>query len=188
VAASVLRNPLTDRIRQQGTREAEVLKGLANLQKAGPKHLANGLPEWSEDDGLVFHRGRLYVPSDLELHRDVLKQCHDNPTAGHPGEHGTYELLNRSFWWPQARAFVKKYVEGCEVCSKRKHHLHPHATTQPLPVPHAPWESIGVDLVTQLPKADGFDAIAVFTDHFSKMIHSIPCTSDIDSEGVADLF
>ncbi|KAJ3538280.1 hypothetical protein NMY22_g5229 [Coprinellus aureogranulatus] len=44
------------------------------------------------------------------------------------------------------------------------------------------------DLVTQLPKSNGFDAIAVFTDHFSKMIHALPCTSDINSEGVADLF
>ncbi|KAJ3550669.1 hypothetical protein NMY22_g303 [Coprinellus aureogranulatus] len=187
-ATTLLRNPLADRIRQQGTREAEVLKGLAELEKNGPKRLANGLPDWSEEDGLVFHKGRIYVPSDLELRQAVLKQCHDDPTAGHPGEHGTYELLSRSFWWPQARAFVKKYVEGCEVCSKRKHHQHPRSNLQPLPVPDGPWESIGVDLVTQLPKSNGFDAIAVFTDHFSKMIHALPCTSDINSEGVADLF
>ena len=63
-ATTLLRNPLADRIRQQGTREAEVLKGLAELEKNGPKRLANGLPDWSEEDGLVFHRGRIYVPSD----------------------------------------------------------------------------------------------------------------------------
>ncbi|KAJ3515859.1 hypothetical protein NMY22_g14343 [Coprinellus aureogranulatus] len=99
--------PGTPTVSQQGTREAEVLKGLAELEKNGPKRLANGLPDWSEEDGLVFHKGRIYVPSDLELRQAVLKQCHDDPTAGHPGEHGTYELLSRSFWWPQARAFVK---------------------------------------------------------------------------------
>lgn len=187
-ATTLLQNPLVERIRQHGNREAEVLKALAELTRTGPARLTGGLPDWSEKEGLVFHKGRLYVPPDPELRQAVVRQCHDDPTAGHPGEHGTYELLTRSFWWPQARAFVKKYVEGCETCSRRKHHLHPRSDTQPLPTPDGPWESIGVDLITQLPKAKGYDAIAVFTDHFSKMIHALPCTSDINSEGIADLF
>ncbi|KAJ3497923.1 hypothetical protein NMY22_g19651 [Coprinellus aureogranulatus] len=131
-AITLLRNPLADHIRQQGTHKAEVLKGLAKLEKNRPKQLANGLPDWSEEDGLA-----------------VLKQCHNNPTAGHPGKQGT------------------------SLCQ------------EPLPVPDGPWESIGVDLVIQLPKSNGFDAIAVFTD---KMIYALPYTSDINSEGIADLF
>jgi hypothetical protein len=55
-------------------------------------------------------------------------------------------------------------------------------------VPDGPWESVGVDLITQLPEAHGFDAIIVFTDFFTKQIHAIPCTSDISSEGAADIY
>ena len=103
----------------------------------------------------------MYVPPDQELRRDVLRMCHDSPTAGHPGVHGTMELLEARFWWPTIRSFAEKYVEGCEDCSRRKTIRHPQASMQPLDVPAGPWEQVGVDLITQLPKAHGFDAIMV---------------------------
>jgi hypothetical protein len=55
-------------------------------------------------------------------------------------------------------------------------------------VPHGPWESVGVDLITQLPLAHGSDAIIVFTDHFSKQIHALPCPNRINAEMVADIY
>ena len=67
LAASSFINPLEGRIREASEREAEVLVALDQLQKEGLKKRANGLPEWQEDDGLVYHRGRVYVPDDLEL-------------------------------------------------------------------------------------------------------------------------
>ena len=183
-----LRNPLEDRIRQASSREAEVLEGLAQLRKGGPRRLANGLPEWEEKEGLVYHKGRVYVPADESLRKDVVKQCHDDPTAGHPGIHSTLELVDRHFWWPHMRAFVRKYVEGCDLCARKKHQSHPRSTTQPLAVPKGPWEEVGVDLITQLPTAHGKDAIIVFTDLFSKMVHVLPCTSDLNSEKMADIY
>ena len=86
------------------------------------------------------------------------------------------------------RAFVKKYVEGCDTCARKKHAIHPRSTTRPLEVPHGPWESVGVDLITQLPKSQGYDAIIVFTDHFSKQIHALPCMTAINAETVADIY
>ena len=86
------------------------------------------------------------------------------------------------------QAFVKKYVEGCDLCARKKHAQHPHASTQPLDVPHSPWESVGIDLITQLPEANHYDAIIVFTNHYSKLIHALPCTSDISTEGVANIY
>ena len=137
---------------------------------------------------MVRHNGRIYVPDDGDLRQEVLQQCHNHPTAGHPGVHGTYELVDRHYWWPSARAYVKKYVDGCDVCARKKHQSHPRSTTQPLGTPDGPWESVGVDLITQLPEANGYDAVIVFTDHFSKMVHVLPCTSNITSEGIADLY
>lgn len=86
------------------------------------------------------------------------------------------------------RAFIKKYVDGCDTCVRKKHRQHPRSTTVPLDVPHGPWEEVGVDLITQLPDAHGKDAIIVFTDLFGKMIHAIACTSNITSEGAADIY
>ena len=100
IAATTLVNPLEDRIRQASVREAEVLEGLRGLKTKGPSRLANGLLEWEEDNGLVYHRGKVYVPPDEELRKEVVRQCHDDPTAGHPGLHRTLDLVDTHFGWP----------------------------------------------------------------------------------------
>lgn len=93
-------NPLEDRIRKASDREALILEGLAKLKRLGPRKLVNGLVEWEEENGLVYHKGKVYIPKTDNLRREVVKQCHDDPTAGHPGTHTTLELVERQFWWP----------------------------------------------------------------------------------------
>ena len=188
IAASVLHNPLEDRIRQASQREAQVLEGLRELKQKGLQRLANGIAEWEEDEGLVYHKGRVYVPPDNGLRTEVLQQCHDHPSAGHPGIHGTLDLVSTHFWWPTLRSFVEKYVEGCETCARKKLQRHPRAVTQPLEVPTGLWEEVRVDLITQLPDSNGYDTILVCTDLFGKQIHAIPCTTNISAEGVADIY
>lgn len=188
IAASAFANPLKDRIREASEKEAEVLEALEKLKSGGLKRLANGLPEWEEDNGLVYHHGRVYVPPDLDIRKEVLRQCHDAPTAGHPGIHATFDLVSSNYWWPTMRSFVDKYVEGCDTCARKKLCRHPRAVTHPLDVPQGVWEGVDVDLITQLPMSNGFDAILVCTNLYSKQVHAIPCLTSINAEGVADLY
>ena len=44
-----------------------------------------------------------------------------------------------------------------------------------------------MDFVTGLPSAEGYDAICVIVDWFTKKRHLIPCTTTIDAEGFAEL-
>ena len=54
---------LGDQIRQASQREAEVIEGLRSIDKTAPKALADGVARWEEDNGFVYHMGRLYVPN-----------------------------------------------------------------------------------------------------------------------------
>jgi hypothetical protein len=46
---------------------------------------------------------------------------------------------------------------------------------------------MGVDLITGLPQIGKYDAIVVYIDHYSKQVHVLPTTSDVDAEGIADI-
>lgn len=188
-AASALSDPsdLEQRIRDSSAHDSEVAEALATLKQKGPRKLVNGTPEWEESDGLIYYKGKLYIPDDKDLRSEIVKTCHNSPSAGHPGRNGTLELVQQFYWWPRMGQFIERYVLGCDQCQRMKPASHPRATLQPQPVPDGPWQFIGVDLITQLPKSRGFDSICVYVDHYSDQCHLIPCTTKINAEGVADL-
>ena len=59
---------------------------------------------------------------------------------------------------------------------------------RPLELPSSKWAHITTDLVTDLPKSNGYTAIAVFMDKLAKMIHLAPCTKDVTAIEYAKLF
>jgi hypothetical protein len=88
---------LEKRIKDCLDRESSVAEALKSLKAKGPCRLLNGLLEWEEQDRLVYYKGKLYIPNNKELCGDIVKSCHDSPAAGHPGKHGTLELVSRLY-------------------------------------------------------------------------------------------
>ena len=85
--------------------------------------------------------------------------------------------------------FVEKYVTGCDTCTHTKNrHQQVHGPLQPNATPTASWQTISCDLITQLPKSSGYDAIFVIIDRLTKQAHFIPTTSNVDAPGIAKLF
>ena len=64
----------------------------------------------------------------------------------------------------------------------------PDGLLEPLPVPERPWESVTMDFIVGLPKADGFGSIMVVVDRFSKYATFIPATKECPVEEAARLF
>ena len=55
-------------------------------------------------------------------------------------------------------------------------------------IPEKPWSHILADFITKLPLAQGYDAILVVCNHFSKMVHFIATMEKTSAEGLAKLF
>ena len=87
--------------------------------------------------------------------------------------------------------FLHKFISGCADCQAAKVNTHPTVSgLSPLAVEHPlPFSSILVDLITGLPVFHGYDSVMVMVDHgLMKGVIYCPCTKNIDSEGVAQLF
>ncbi|KAF8755227.1 hypothetical protein RHS01_05546 [Rhizoctonia solani] len=141
---------------------------------------------WEED--LLWYRGKLVVPDSETLKEQLLKEFHNSPLAGHPGQQRTLKLLSRNYWWPGMKSSAKEWVECCPTCqaNRRAHAL--VIALKPLEVPPYPFHTISYDFITGFPKSNGHDAILVVIDSFSKFGHFIPTTKKVTSKGLAELF
>ena len=109
--------------------------------------------------------------------------------TGHPGRYKTHELITRNYWWPGIHRDIRKYVEGCGECQRVKPiRQSPHNPLHPHDVPSEPWQVISVDLIGELPESQGYNAICVVVDRFTKQIHVLPTNTTIILEGMAKLY
>lgn len=114
-----------------------------------------------------------YAPQNLR-HR-VMQWVHTFVSSGHPGISLTLHLLKNSFWWTSMTKDVTAYVKACQVCAQSKTPKElPSGLLQPLPIPQRHWSHLSIDFVTDLPLSNGFTAILVIIDRFSKSCRLVP--------------
>lgn len=83
-----------------------------------------------------------------------------------------------------------QYVLSCDACQRNKPCTHaPLGLLQPLPIPSRPWQQVSMDLITQLPRtAVGHDAIVVFVDKLTKMVHYVATSTSVTAPQLASIF
>jgi hypothetical protein len=84
-------------------------------------------------------------------------------------------------------ALGEQYILGCNKCQCYKPTQHPNFMLQPHKTPTAPWKYIGVDLITQLSRLNGFNSICIYINHYSDQCHLMPCKSNFTAKGAADI-
>jgi len=72
------------------------------------------------EDGRWTRDGRLVVPENSEIRRDLVAAHHDHALAGHPGIANTLKAVAEGYWWLGLREFVTAYVKGCATCQSTK--------------------------------------------------------------------
>ena len=144
--------------------------------------------DWKFIDNSLYFKHRLYIPEPAR--HDLVQSLHESPARGHEGFFRTLHRMQKDYWWPGMSTFLRKFILGCADCQAAKVNTHPTvprlsplAVKSPLPF------SISVDLITGLPDSHGYDSVMVMVDHgLTKGVIYCPCTKNIDSEGVAQLF
>lgn len=151
-----------------------------------PNHTSN----LRKQDGVWWRGSQIVLPNMEAMRKHILYELHDTPYSGHPGRDKTLEAVSRLYWWPGMGKDVKAYVQACPHCQRNKSaNAKPPGLLQPLPTPEHPWDSVSMDLITQLPKTEsGKDAILVVVCRLIKMVHIIPTTCTVGALGVAKLY
>jgi Integrase zinc binding domain len=167
----------------------EYFENLRNPELPREDDVQEFLRPFSMRDNLVLREGLVYIPEDDNLKLQILQQYHDSPTAGHLGQAKTLELVSRDYYWSRMSPYINEYLRSCDVCARNKAPRHkPHGTLHPLPIPPAAWSSVSMDFIVELPESNGFNAILVCVDHFTKMAHFRPTTTNVTSEDTAELY
>jgi hypothetical protein len=182
---------LMDQLRMTGQQDEILLQAVEALKSGKLPPLRSSVGDWYIHDGILFYKGRIYVPDDLNLRREITRRYHDLESAGHPGQHGTYLAIYRTYWWPRMAVFIRNYVDGCAICQQNKVNTHPTAPPL-LPIrpdqEMLPFSNISMDFITQLPDSEGYSALYVIVDYLSKGIILIPCTKEEDALSTAKMY
>jgi len=145
--------------------------------------------EWTEKDGSLYYKQRLYIPENEALQTEIAQGCHDLLVADQFGQEKTIEIVTREFYWKGLADWIRDYVRSCDECQHSKSPRHAKCgLLQPLEVPYATLFSISTDFITQLPESQGKTQIMVVVDRFPKMAHFIGLHENATANDVAHTF
>ena len=139
---------------------------------------------WSQ---LVIHDGivcRKYRPAPtcepimvpilpISMHIQVLRDCHNAPSAGHMGTQKTLDRVRQEAYWTNMARDVDMHCRECEVCQKSKLPIPTRAPLVNVPVGR-PWQMVAIDIL-EVPLSNRNNRyLLVVQDYFTKWPEAIP--------------
>jgi len=165
------------------------------------------MKDWEEQYGITTHSllkppqgeiagwrkdGKLVVPPNLTLKQEIMRVVHEGLITGHPGRDETIAQTQRNYWWPDMRAWIAEYVQGCATCQQNKiitHRTRPTMYKIPTDPAALPFQQIAMDLIIGLPESNQHDSILTIVDHgCSRAVVFLPCTREISGPKIAQLY
>jgi len=121
------------------------------------------------------------VLSGQELRKQQLAVAHDET---HCGFYRTFKRLS-SFYWTSMAKDIAAYLAHCPACLRNKPTRHkPYGELSPISSPSEPFDTITIDLITDLPpcrregSVETFDTVMTVIDKFSKAVRFISGRKD----------
>lgn len=142
-----------------------------------------------QPNGLWMHGSRVAVPNDPELRNRILWELHRSTEGGHLGSDKLVALAKRYFWWPGWTVSCRGYAQSCDECQRNKpRNTLPLGTAMPVQSVTHPFQQVSMDLITGLPLSEGYDALVVFVDTFTKYIILVPVLKTCSASDMARVF
>ena len=105
----------------------------------------------------------------------MLRECHDDATAGHLGREKTFARVALRYCWPRYCAETQEYVRNCETCQRIKVEQRASADLMGRRVLEKPWQVGAGDIIGPLPRTSkGFEYILVLQDLFTRWVEATP--------------
>ena len=142
------------------------------------------------ESGMLRFSGRICVPGDAGIRREILDEAHTTPYSLHSGTTKMYHDLKSLYWWSGMKRDVVDYVSRCLTCQQVKaEHQRPAGLLHPLRIPEWKWEDIAMDFVVGLPKTVGqHDSVWVIVDRYTKSAHFLPVKVTFTVDQYAELY
>jgi len=125
---------------------------------------------------LLSLKDRLIIPRQGTIRQTLFQLAHD--TLGHFSFDKCYEILRRSYFWPQIQCDLNSsYIPSCSQCLHNKGTtLRPIGPLHLLLVPDHHFDSINIDFIGPLPVDKGFDMLMTITDQLGLAdVRLVPC-------------
>ena len=184
IAYLVITPTLLQKIANKQSEDNFTKKMVERIESGGDSHFE------IDNQGVLRLNGRICVPDDETLKREVLDECHKSKFNIHPGIHKMYQDIKRTFWWKTLKRDIAIYVSRCLTCQQVKSDQQKVAgLLQPLEVPVWKWDQISMDFVDGLPRSRrGNEGIWVIVDRLTKSAHFIPVKPTRTAASLAELY
>ncbi|PAA58172.1 hypothetical protein BOX15_Mlig011037g1, partial [Macrostomum lignano] len=129
-----------------------------------------------EDEMLtVSEDGKRKVVLPERIEKDVFKELHDSPLAGHLGRDKTLQRVRDRFWRPGLVTAVEKYIAECIPCLESKSGNKVRAPVQTFPICE-PFHRLHIDLIGPISKESrrGHRYVLTVVDSTTKFPFAFP--------------
>jgi hypothetical protein len=107
-------------------------------------------------DDIIYYEERIYLVPESTIKDKIMEAMHNTPLARHIGLFKTYTQVRERFNWKGLKDDVLNHVRVCVNFQQNKsEHTHPTRLLQLFPIPEHKWESISMDFITGISKAQG---------------------------------
>ena len=135
-------------------------------------------------DGLLYRsweKCNHEKPIDLicippSIRSEIIRVCHDIPTAAHYGKKKTLERIQSRCYWPKMELETSLYVDNCTTCIKKSQKRKPRSPLHPFNGTF-PNDLVQMDILENLPVSNGYKSILVIIDRFTMWTECCPIRS-----------